>query len=276
MSALGTALAALASNAGSAPGDPAPAETPAAPPAPSAVEAPAAGSQEAPPAEAAPSTEPPPAEARDYKVELEKVEKERIAPLMSERDTMKNERDTAALEATELRTKLADRDEEWEGWLEYGAQRNLTAAQLLAKVEEARTNHQTRQTQVAASRSESTTIINGLYRGGESDFANYLHDLMETDPQIRVNAQNLERHRSTFSKFAAQGKTPAQAAAAASADGSAAGASAAAPAAAPAGAPKTPPKVPGAGGPPGDEPAWNPQAGRSGKSLLGRALGMLG
>lgn len=211
---------------------------------PSADTAPAASEPEAP------QTAPPTAEP-DFKSLYEKAEKERIPTLMSERDTAVRERD-------EAKALVAEAGGEWENWLELGATRGYSAKQLLDHIRSERQAGEQQQVTTKAAKADSVTQINALYRRGETAFASYLEDIVETTG-ARLNPESIERHRATFTRLTGNTPTTDPVAPATTA-------SAATPVAT---APRTPPPVPTPSGPIA-EPVWSPKADT--RSLLRRGL----
>jgi hypothetical protein len=216
-------------------------------PAAPATESTPSASQEAPAATAAASqttvaeTAQPEAE-QDFRVLYEKAEKERIPALMSERDRASND-------AKQYKSRAESIAQEFEGWIEFGASRGLTAEQLLEKIRGSKAQVESRQRDTQAQQSETVSAINALYRSGETAFAAFVEGLRDAEPTLRVTPESIAKFRKTFDAIAPASATAATAAAVTAGV-------------------KTPPKTPTpAGAPSGPEPVWKgPKT--KGKDLL--------
>lgn len=118
----------------------------------------------------------------DWKAKYEDTENKR-------RDTQ-SKLDKATNGSKEADTKLANLDQGWRGWIERNAPDAFAKLQAFEQKQ-----GETREGERSV-RSQSDSVILGVYREGDKAFGDFLTTLAESG--ARISSQSLDKHRETF------------------------------------------------------------------------------
>lgn len=171
----------------------------------------------------------------------------------AKRRDLQSARDRATAERDEARGQIQALDSAWRAYIA----RN--APELAAKMAEAERSTAGDRSSAKSSEAASLAVINGVYREGNREFAQYLEAIVEDG--ARLTPQSLDRHRATFDRIRGNGATTSN-----NGNGGTEP---------PKSAPKSaaPPRIAGAGSPPAaPPPVWKPGDPMNPKGLIAAGL----